>query len=73
MKLSKKERKLLKREIQQGFMQTWLSQSRSRKEKPSELEVKSAASHWFAFWGRPLRSLSPAPPIVAAKAAVPTE
>lgn len=70
MKLSKKERKLLKHEIQQGFMQTWLSQSRVKKEKPSEFQkVKSVDSFWFAFWNRPVRSLNPIAPIIVAKAA----
>jgi len=30
MKLSKKERKLLKHEIQQGFMHAWLAESRTK-------------------------------------------
>lgn len=68
MKLSKKERKLLKREIQQGFMQTWLTQ-RARKEKTSELDVKSGSSKWFAFGKRPARALNRVPPIIVAKAA----
>jgi hypothetical protein len=70
MKLSKKERKLLKREIQQGFMQTWLSQSRGKKENRSELQkVKSRASRWLAFCKRPVQSLKPIAPIIVAKAA----
>jgi hypothetical protein len=70
MKLSKKERKLLKQEIRQGFVQTWLSQSRARTEKRSELqEVESDAGRWFIFWKRPVQALKPLPPIIAAKAA----
>jgi hypothetical protein len=70
VKLSKKERTLLNHQIQLGFIQTWLSQSRARKEKQSELKkVKSGGSHWFAFWKRPLRFPKAVPPIIVAKAA----
>jgi len=74
MKLSKKERKLLKHEIQQGFVQAWQSHSRARKEKRSELQgVESSASHWFAFWKHPVRSLKAVPAIIVAKAASSTK
>jgi hypothetical protein len=70
MKLSKKERKRLMDEIQQGFTQTWLSQDHARKEKRSQRqELESGVPHWFAFWKRPARALKPVPPIIVAKAA----
>jgi hypothetical protein len=67
VKLSKKERKLLKHEIQQGFMHAWLAECRARKDRRSATQKpKWNAFSWFAFWRHPIK---PVPPVAAVKAA----
>jgi hypothetical protein len=68
MKLSKKERKLLKHEIQHGFMRAWLVESGAKKDR-QRLEAKSRPL-WLTFWRRPIK---PVQPVAAVKAASASE
>lgn len=67
MKLSKKDRKLLANEIQQGLM----AESRTGKAR-RRLEPQNGNSdtfRWFAFWTRRVPAFRTIQPIVVAKAA----
>jgi hypothetical protein len=68
MKLSKKERKLLKHEIQHGFMQAWLAESRTKERCLAFQKPKWNALSWFAFWRRPIKPVSPVAAVKAAGA-----
>lgn len=62
MKISKTEGRVLKQQVQLGFIQAWMAQSRAGKEKQSSevREAKWSALRWFAFWKRPVQSVKPA-------------
>lgn len=59
MKISRMERKVLKQQIQSGFMQSWMAESRAKKEEKQSSDVRQAkrrALRWWAFWKRPVQS-----------------
>lgn len=70
MKLSKIERKLLKREIQKGFMHAWLAESCAKKDpgRVAAQQPKWNGPSWFALWRHPNESVQPVPAVKAANA-----
>lgn len=65
MKISKTEARVLKQQLQLGFMQAWMAERRARKEKQSSeaRDAKRIAPRWFAFWKHPVQSVKPAPAV----------
>ena len=61
-KISKEDRRELKQQLQLGFVQAWMAESRARKEKQSSevREAKGSALRWLTFWKRPVPSVKPA-------------
>jgi hypothetical protein len=72
MKISKTEERVLKQQLQLGFMQAWMAKSRARKPKQSTevRQEKRSILRWFAFWRRPVQSVKPVPSVGQANAVV---
>jgi len=58
MKISKTEERVLKQQVQLGFMQAWMADSRARKQRQSSRvrEARWSPFRWLAFWKRPVEA-----------------